>query len=189
MDAVRFGRALGIGARQAVKTVASAVDAATAEKPSSKSVTPVLAQSAAVSARTVVLSAATPTPKPAVAGIPAARPALVNKAERVAAQGVTKSATQARGVRHGLSRFREAAWEPFARLSGVLWLEVTGVFFAIFALFAAGSVWRLHSEWRAGVAHPGAHRDLAGAVIMFALFGYFCVSSFVRARRRERRKG
>jgi len=177
MDAVRFGRALGIGARQAVKTVVSAVDATTAEKPSSKSAKPIVAQ-----------ATTPPAPKPAGAVIPPARPA-VNKAARVAAQGVTKGATQARGVRRGLSRFREAAWEPFARLSGVLWLEVTGVFFAIFALFAAGSVWRLHSEWHAGVAHPGAHRDLAGAVIMFALFGYFCVSSFVRARRRERRKG
>ena len=34
MDSVRFGRALGIGARLAAKTVASAVDAATAPNPS-----------------------------------------------------------------------------------------------------------------------------------------------------------
>ena len=37
MDVVRFGRALGFGARQAVKTVTAAVDAATAENPSRKS--------------------------------------------------------------------------------------------------------------------------------------------------------
>ncbi len=38
MDAVRFGRALGFGARQAVKTVTSAVSAATAENPSAKEI-------------------------------------------------------------------------------------------------------------------------------------------------------
>jgi hypothetical protein len=34
MDSVRFGRALGIGARLAAKTMVSAVDAATAPNPS-----------------------------------------------------------------------------------------------------------------------------------------------------------
>ena len=37
MDVVRFGRALGFGARQAVKTVTAAVDAATADNPSGRS--------------------------------------------------------------------------------------------------------------------------------------------------------
>ena len=37
MDRVRFGRALGFGARQAVKTLVTAVDAATAADPSEKS--------------------------------------------------------------------------------------------------------------------------------------------------------
>ena len=36
MDRVRFGRALGFGARQAVKTLVTAVDAATAANPSDK---------------------------------------------------------------------------------------------------------------------------------------------------------
>ena len=36
MDRVRFGRVLGFGARQAVKTLVTAVDAATAENPSAK---------------------------------------------------------------------------------------------------------------------------------------------------------
>ena len=40
MDRVRFGRALGYGARHAMKTLVTAVDAATAEDPSSKRAKP-----------------------------------------------------------------------------------------------------------------------------------------------------
>lgn len=72
-----------------------------------------------------------------------------------------------------------------ARLSGVLWLEVSGAFFGLFALFAVSAVWRIRSDWHAGLA--GRER-LLGATAMAVLFGYFCVSNFVRARRRERRR-
>jgi hypothetical protein len=58
-----------------------------------------------------------------------------------------------------------------------------GVFFGIFALFGFTDAWRLRGQWHMGSAE---HRQLLGAVAMFALFGYFCVSSFARARRRER---
>jgi len=67
----------------------------------------------------------------------------------------------------------------------VLWLEVVGVFFGLFALFALAGVWRLRGEWHSAAA---GHRQLLGALAMLALFGYFTVSSFVRARRRERRR-
>ena len=212
MDAVRFGRALGFGARQAVKTVASAVDAATAESPAASPTTsrsagpsaaPVAGASVAQAASleavqpqtghasvagTTARSASADTTRPLASfgssSSGAGRP-VVNKAAKAVAQGVT----QARGVRRGFSRFRASAMEPVVRLSGVLWLEVTGVFFAIFALFAATWVWRLRGEWREGVAHPGAHGAFVGGVAMFVLFGYFCVSSFVRAKRREQRRG
>ena len=69
-------------------------------------------------------------------------------------------------------------WGPFARLGGVLWLEVSGVFFGIFALFALGAVIRLRGQWHAGSAE---RQQLAGAAAMLALFGYFCVSTSVRA--------
>jgi hypothetical protein len=70
----------------------------------------------------------------------------------------------------------------------VLWLEVSGVFFGIFALLAVGYLWKLRGKWHSGAANAAGHRSLMGAVIMLALFGYFCVSNFVRARRRERRR-
>jgi len=71
------------------------------------------------------------------------------------------------------------------RLWGVLWLEVVGVVFGIFVLFAAVGVWRLRGEWHSNAAE---YRQLLGALAMLAVFGYFAVSSFVRARRRERRR-
>jgi hypothetical protein len=97
-----------------------------------------------------------------------------------------------------MRRFVEATWRPVVRLSAVLWLEVTGVFFGIFALFALGSVWRLWGQWRLIAAHASGvslmatrsegEKQLLGALAMLAIFGYFCVSSFVRARRRERQR-
>jgi hypothetical protein len=92
------------------------------------------------------------------------------------------------GVKRGSTRLGEAVWGPFVRLSGVLWLEVSGVFFGIFALLAVGYLWKLRGAWHTGAANAASHRSLMGAVLMLALFGYFCVSSFVRARRRERRR-
>ena len=104
---------------------------------------------------------------------------MAKPAARVVVRG--KEAKQ--GLRRGGSRFREAAWNPVVRLSGVLWLEVMGVFFGIFALFATGTVWRLRASWHT----PGPdHRQWLGAVAMLMVFGYFCVSSFIRAKRRER---
>ncbi len=79
-------------------------------------------------------------------------------------------------------------WGPFARLSGVLWLELTGVFFGLFALSAGVGAWKLRSAWQASTADPAAHAHFLLAVGIAVLFGYFCLSSFVRARRRERRR-
>jgi len=109
---------------------------------------------------------------------------------RAAGVAASEAAARARethkGVRQGGRRFGEAVWRPFVKLSGVLWLEVTGVFFGIFALFALGAVWRLRGAWHVAAGNEAEHRNLLGAVIMLAVFGYFCVSSFLRAKRRER---
>jgi hypothetical protein len=101
---------------------------------------------------------------------------------------VAKAREAKQGFGRGTRRFGEAVWRPFVRLSGVVWLEVTGVFFGVFALLALGYVWKLRAAWHAGAAKAADHRSLMGALVMLALFGYFCVSSFVRARQRERRR-
>jgi hypothetical protein len=72
-----------------------------------------------------------------------------------------------------------------ARLSGVLWLEITGLLFGMLAFSAGVAVWRLRGLWNTG--HSG-RAQVIGAAAMFALFSYFCASSFVRARRRERQR-
>ena len=182
MDVVRFGRALGFGARQAVKTVTAAVDAATAENPSRKSV------SASAGA-----NAGPASPRPQASGAAAdpphtTAPAAMSKAASIAAHGAARTVVQARGTRRRLRRGSQRfgpAWRTFVRLWGVLWLEVAGVVFGLFVLFAATGVWRLRGEWHSNAA---GHRQLLGALAMLALFGYFAVSSFVRARRRERRR-
>jgi Gpi18-like mannosyltransferase len=88
---------------------------------------------------------------------------------------VTQARKKQRGLRHGTRRFGEAVWRPFVRLSGV--------FFGIFALFALAAAVRLRAAWR---PHSAGNTQLLVAVAMLVVFGYFCVSNFVRARRRER---
>ena len=128
---------------------------------------------------------------PAAGTAQTARPtAAAGKAPRRAAKKAAQAVVQAREVKKGIGRgsrrFGEAVWKPFVRLSGVLWLEVSGVFFGIFALLAFGYIWKFRGAWRGSAANTGAHRSLMGAAVMLALFGYFCVSSFVRARQRGR---
>ena len=112
----------------------------------------------------------------------------MSKAASIAAHGAARTVVQARtakrGLRHG-SRHFGPTWRTFVRLWGVLWLEVAGVVFGLFVLFAATGVWRLRGEWHSNAPE---HRQLLGALAMLAVFGYFSGSSFVRARRRERRR-
>ena len=201
MDTVRFGRALGIGARQAVKTLVTAVDAATAENPSGKGANAAgsagqggqvrgTGDSVATEPRSASPPASQPVTQTAAATSPAAAsPAATREPARTAPRAAARTVAQVRdaprGLRRGSRRFAEAAWGPVVRLSGVLWLEVAGVFFGMVTLFALEGVWKWRGGWHGGAA---GHRQLLGAVAMLALFGYFCVSSFVRARRRERRR-
>ena len=92
-----------------------------------------------------------------------------------------------RGLKEGSKRFGEAAWEPVVKLSGVLWLELTGVFFGIFAAFAASGAWKMRAALRETAGTHDAHLRFFIAVAMALIFGYFCVSSFVKANRRSRR--
>ena len=167
MDSVRLGRALGVGARAAAKTLVTAVDAATAPNPSGGAKKAAPAQTSGPSGPAAAKGAATQA---------------VQQVARTAAQAKQTSA----GVVQGGKRFGEAVWRPFVRLSGVLWLEFTGVFFGIFAVYAASGAWKLRAEWRETAANHDAHLHLLMAAGMALLFGYFCVSSFIRAARRGR---
>jgi len=170
MDSVRFGRALGVGARAAAKTLVTAVDAATAPNPSAKGTRP-------------VQPSAPPQGAARVEQPP--RPTSTRVVEQAA-----KSATQARqtgqGLVRGSKRFGEAVWAPFVKLSGVLGLELAGVFFGLFAFFGAGWAWKLHGNLHETATNHDAHARFLVCLVMAVVFGYFLVSSFVRANRRSR---
>jgi len=160
MDRVRFGRVLGIGTRLAAKTLVEAVDAAAAPNP------------APARPATEVPS------KVAVAG-----ERLGEKTRRATVQAKQASA----GVKRGGKRFGESVWGPFTKAGGVLWLEFTGVFFGVFAVYGVSGAWRQRAYWRDSVAHHGDHMHFLLGCAMLVIFGYFTVSSFVRAGRRSRR--
>lgn len=88
------------------------------------------------------------------------------------------------GVAQGSKRFGEAVWRPFVRLSGVLWLEFTGVFFGIFGLYAATGAWKLRGDLHETATNHDAHVHFLMSAVMAVVFLYFCVSSFARANRR-----
>ena len=101
----------------------------------------------------------------------------------VSAAGVGSAAGLAEGSRRlarGAGRFGGALWKPFAHATGVLWLQITGLFFAFFALGFAGYAWRLYQS-------AGVHDHRLGLYGFFAvLFLWFAVSSFWRAGRKKR---
>jgi hypothetical protein len=169
MDSVRFGRALGVGARAAAKTLITAVDAATAPNPSKT-------EAAGAQTKTTV-----PQPE-RVAQPMAPRGDVIEQVTRAAAQ-VQKASE---GLNRGGKQLQQSVWSPLKRLSGVLWLEFTGVFFGIFAVSAGSAVWKLRGALHETATNHDARVKLLMASVMAVLFTYFCVSSFLRARRRER---
>jgi hypothetical protein len=173
MDSVRFGRVLGIGTRLAAKTVASAIDAAKAPNPAGGTTQAAAASpSSALKERVAPVQPAAQTPRARV---------QVREAANIASK-------TGRGLKEGGRRFGEAVWGPFARLSGVLWLEFTGVFFGLFAVTAGAGAWKLWNGWHGVSATHDPRGAFFVAVGMTALFGYFCVSSFVRASHRGRQR-
>jgi hypothetical protein len=101
--------------------------------------------------------------------------------------GAARRTYKAAKVAQGGRRFRDAMWKPFARASGVLWLEVTGVFFGLIALFGLQGMWANRGAWASSAGNHTAHQHLLVETALALIFGYFCISSFVRAARRGRR--
>jgi uncharacterized membrane protein len=181
-----FGRKLGIGVRVASRVVKERVDAHAQQAAQAPSASPA------------------PTAAEASPGSPAAHTAAkveevtrqvvetVRQKSAEAAQGVTRTAREqapaaaakARGLGTGAKRFGQALWGPFAHVSSVLWSEVTGVFFGLFAVYFAQGIFRYRADHASGVNHQKFVLD----VILTIVFGYFAVSSFYIARRKEKRK-
>jgi hypothetical protein len=109
----------------------------------------------------------------AAAGAPA-QPAVDMAAQNRATGLAAGQAT--RGVARGVGGFLR----PFSRVGGILWLEVTGVFFLLPVVVFGPTLWRM----RASYLHGPDHKTFlltAGVVVVFL---YLSVSSFWRARRK-----
>src|ERR1700746_3802105 len=57
------------------------------------------------------------------------------------------------GAKRGAKAFGRAFLGPFTHAGSILWLEITGLFFALFALFFVQSVYRVRTSWRQGPEH------------------------------------
>jgi hypothetical protein len=156
------GRALGIGVRVASKMVSQRIERAT-----------------------------TPGPAPLADAMPS-RPVDTVTANGVPAGRVRADAGPVRSVltgervataKRGARAFGQALLGPFTHAGGILWLEITGLFFAFFALFFVQSVYRVHTAWRQGPEH--GHLLLYS--VLAVAFGWFSVSSFIRAYRKSHR--
>jgi hypothetical protein len=86
-------------------------------------------------------------------------------------------------AKRGVKAFGRALLGPFTRAGKVLWLEITGLFFALFALFFAQNVYRVRTAWR----HGPEHSHLLLYCALAAAFAWFSFSSFARAYRRSKR--
>jgi hypothetical protein len=87
------------------------------------------------------------------------------------------------GAKRGAKAFGQAFLGPFTHAGSILWLEITGLFFALFALFFVQSVYRVRAAWWQGPEH--AHLLLYAALAVG--FAWFSVSSFLRAYRKSKR--
>jgi Na+/H+-translocating membrane pyrophosphatase len=112
---------------------------------------------------------------PAAATVPAHPAASVRPA--------TPPSDRAAAAKRGFKALGQALLGPFTHAGGVLWLEITGLFFAFFALFFVQSIYRVHTAWRQGPEH--AHLLLY--TLLAAGFGWFSFSSFARAYRKSKR--
>jgi hypothetical protein len=100
-------------------------------------------------------------------------------AARVTIQAGQSVGQASRSVSRGVGGFLR----PFRRVGGILWLEVTGVFFLLPVVVFAPSLGREIQAYR----HSSDHRTLWVTAGVVAVFLYLGVSSFWRARRRSMR--
>ena len=170
MEPKKVGRALGIGVRVASNMVRQRVaQAGEAHKAPIAAEIPHPGPFPAATGRTTAPRTASGTTSGSVPGKSTPNP--------------TWPGIRAETAKRGLKAFGQAALGPFTHAGGVLWLEITGLFFALFALFFVQSVYRVLAAWRQGPDR--AHLLLY--VLLAAAFAWFSVSSFARAYRKSKR--
>jgi hypothetical protein len=110
----------------------------------------------------------------AVNGTASQQPSAEVAAQTRAAGQTAGQAT--RGIARGVGGFLR----PFRRVGGIVWLEVTGVFFFLFVVVFARALWM----YRASYAQGPDHQKFLVSAPLLLVFLYLSVSSFWRARRR-----
>jgi hypothetical protein len=113
-----------------------------------------------------------------VAQISTSRKAVV--AAQVAGRVASQAARRSR-LLTALGRGVRAAAVSLGRVLHRVWLEVTGVFFLIFALLGALAARREYALYQAGRADL---LHLLAPALFSALFAWFGLTSFWRARRK-----
>jgi hypothetical protein len=91
--------------------------------------------------------------------------------------------SRVKNAKRGAKAFGQALLGPFTHAGSVLWLEISGLFFALFALFFVQSVYRVRTAWRQGPEHT----HLLLYVALALIFAWFSASSFARAYRKSKR--
>jgi hypothetical protein len=118
-----------------------------------------------------------PAPAGGAAQAQATQPSAPAAEGQAAGQRARRITAQTgRSVRRGIGGFLQ----PFRRVGGILWLEVTGVFFLLPVLVFGPNLWRD----RASYAQGPDHRTFLVSACVVVVFLYLGVSSFWRARRR-----
>jgi hypothetical protein len=107
---------------------------------------------------------------------------LIHPLSAAAANTRVRAHAIGKGFAQGGRGFWSNSVGPFARAGRALWLEIAGLFFALFALFFAQNVYRLRSDY----AHGSEHEHFVIYCVLLVIFAYFSASSFVRARRVSR---
>jgi hypothetical protein len=116
-------------------------------------------------------------------------PAQARGQARTQASAAERIEQAQRTARHSTKQAKalgRSVWSPLARVSGVLWLEVTGSIYAVIALGIGQAAFLRRADLRLAISDPAAERAWL-MVVIFSLFAYFAVSSFVRAHRRSRK--
>jgi hypothetical protein len=97
---------------------------------------------------------------------------------RAPSKAPARTAMQAgQAVNRGVGGFLR----PFRRVGGILWLEVTGVFFLLPVAVFAPALWRAILDY----PHTADHKKLWVTAGVIAVFLYLGISSFWRAHRRS----
>jgi hypothetical protein len=166
MQPNRLGRVLGIGARVAADKLreGTARAAAAAQRPAPPP-QPAAAPTQPAPTTTRPAPAATAAPKRSGPSTPPP-PSVAEGTRRLA---------------RGAGRFSASLWRPFAHATGILTLQITGMFFAMFTLVFAVHSWQLYKTagWR--------DHHLPLYAVFAVLFAWFTISSFWRANRRQKR--